>query len=237
MRLRNPVIAALSVLGLVVLPASAADLVVIESTHAGHQPGQVVDGDAALALPAGTKLVLVSADGAMITVQGPFNGKAGAASGAPAGGGGAVVKSLASLVTARSADTASLGAVRAAGTAGPLPAPWLIDVANSGHACLLPGEAPVLWRAASEAEAQLTLAPADRSWSAATDWPAGTADLALPADVPLTDGGAYVFDLSGQAASITLHLKPAAIAGDKMVAAWMAAKGCDRQAQALLAVK
>lgn len=214
----------------------AAELVIVESSNATHQPGQVLDADTALTLPAGTRLVLVSADGNTITLQGPFNGKPGAAA-AEGAASGAVVKSLASLVTARDADTASLGAVRAAGTVKALPSPWLIDVANSGHACLEPGVAPVLWRPETAGAGELALSPADRSWTANTGWPAGSADLALPADVPFNDGEAYLFEMDGQAASVTLHMKPQAVQGERMVAAWMAAKGCDRQAQALLAKK
>ncbi|MDG5494868.1 hypothetical protein [Niveispirillum sp. BGYR6] len=211
------------------LPAAAAELVVVESSAPALAPGQVLDSEAALSLPAGSRLVLVSADGATINLQGPFSGKPGNGAGGSSGG---VTQSLASLLSARDSDTASLGAVRAASSAQPLPRPWLVDASQSGHGCLQPGAAPVLWRAATAAT-DLTLAPADRAWTATTPWPAGAQDLALPADVPFADGATYLFDMDGKSSAVTLHVAPEAVKGDRMLAAWMLAKGCERQAQAL----
>ncbi len=54
--------------------AEAVELVVIRSTAPGLEPGQVVDGNKKLKLPAGVKLTLISQDGKPLTLEGPFSG-------------------------------------------------------------------------------------------------------------------------------------------------------------------
>lgn len=230
--LRSRVPAALlgAVLALPALPVLAADYVVVEAAGIALEPGASLDGGASLTLADGARLVLVSAEGTTLTLVGPFQGRPDQGA---AGGGASVTQSFANLVAARGADTSALGAVRAAAAARPLPRPWLVDAVTPGHACLQPGQPAVLWRADAAPEVTLTLAPADHAWQASTPWPAGQPELALPADVPFGDGQSMLFEIGGEATAVTLHLLPASVTGEKMTAAWMAAKGCTRQAEAL----
>jgi hypothetical protein len=216
-------------------PALASQMVVVEAKGSDLQPGQSVDGSAALSLGPGAKLVLVSEDGTTLTLKGPFSG---APEGGPGGGGkNRVVQSLAGLVAGRDADTTALGAARAAkGDLPALPEPWVWDAAAVGDVCTRQGDQVVLWRADAGKEAELSLMPADRSWTAKAVWPAGEATLALPAEVPLTDGGTFLVGLGGGAgtdSALTVHVAPPSLATDAMRAAWLGAKGCDRQLAAL----
>ncbi len=231
--MRRPLLAALLATA---LPAAAlaAELVVVESSGTSQQPGQTLDDGAELSLPDGARLVLVSAEGATLTLTGPYKGKPAVSGG---GANGGVVVALSTLVTARAADTSSLGAVRAANLSQPLPQPWLVDATISGQACLPAEGPPVLWRPDAKAAATLTLSPADRSWTANTPWEAGQPTLALPAEVPVADGEAMLFEIGGETAAVTLHRLPASVSGDKMTAAWLMAKGCERQAVALVGKK
>lgn len=212
---------------LLAAPANAAPLVVVEAKGSDLTPGATIDDKAPLTLADGARLVLIGEDGSQVTLRGPFKGT-------PASAGQAATQQLAGLLSARGADTTSLGAVRDAGTPGPLPEAWVVDPAVSGAACVKPGQEVVLWRADAAKPASLTLMPADRAWTANAEWPAGEGRLALP-DLPITDGGTLLFELDGAASAVTFHLLPTAVSAPKMAAGWMAAKQCDRQARALLA--
>lgn len=210
-------------------PAWAAPLVVVEAKGSDLAPGASIDDKASLTLAEGGRLVLIGEDGAQITLRGPFKGT-------PASAGQGATQQLAGILAARGADTTSLGAVRDAGGPAALPEAWVVDPAVSGSACIRAGQELVLWRAEAAKAVTLTLMPADRAWSANTDWPAGEGRLALP-DLPITDGGTLLFEVDGNAASLTFHLLPANVTAPKMTAGWMLAKQCDRQARALLAAK
>lgn len=204
----------------------AAPLIVVESKGSDLAEGATVDDKASITLADGARLVLIGEDGAQVTLRGPFKGT-------PAGAGGTATQPLAGLLAARGTDATNLGAVRDAGPLAALPEPWVVDPSVSGNACVKAGQDMVLWRADAAKAAKLTLMPADRAWTASTQWPAGEARLSLP-DVPVQDGGTLMFELDGNAAAVTLHLAPAALTGPKMLAGWMAAKQCDRQARAAL---
>lgn len=206
--------------------AAAAPLIVVESKGSDLAAGATLDDKTSVTLAEGGKLVLIGEDGAQITLRGPFKGT-------PAGAGTGSTQQLAGLLSARGADATSLGAVRDAGPLAALPEPWVVDPSVSGSACLKPGQDVVLWRADAAKVASLTLMPADRSWTANTQWPAGEARLALP-EVPLADGATLLFEIDGNAAAVTFHLLPDGVTGTKMLAGWLAAKQCDRQARAAL---
>lgn len=208
-------------------PAPAASLVVVEAKGTDLAPGATIDDKAPLTLADGARLVLIGEDGSQVTLRGPFKG-------APTAAGQGATQQLAGLLSARGADTTSLGAVRDAGAAAPLPEAWVVDPALSGAVCVKPGQEVVLWRADAAKPASLTLMPADRAWTANAQWPAGEGRLALP-ELPITDGGTLLFEVDGAAAAVTFHMLPAAVTAPKMTAGWMVAKQCDRQARALLA--
>ena len=133
----------------------------------------------------------------------------------------------------RQADTTALGAVRDAGQPAELPSPWVVDATVSGTGCFKAAEGLVLWRPTATAAADLAVLPADRSWNANTVWPAGEAQLAMPPEMPVEDGGTYIVEMGGVASAVVLHVLPEAVKNDKMIAGWLSAKGCERQARAL----
>ncbi|MQP64594.1 hypothetical protein GE253_04465 [Niveispirillum sp. SYP-B3756] len=215
---------------LLLVPAAlAGSLVLVEARGVAMAPGTQVPDDKPLTLPDGAQMVLIAEDGSQITLRGPFSGIPAK----EAGSQGGTVQALADLMGARATDTSALGAARDAGQPPPLPEPWLIDAGASGSGCLRPGHTLVLWRAAAQKRQKLTLMPADRSWTANATWPAGEQRLALP-DLPVQEGATFLLELDGNAAAITFHHLPDAVTARKMVGGWLLARGCDRQAHALL---
>ena len=209
--------------------ASAAELVVVEARGVTLKPGQTVDDTQKLTLQRGDELTLVDESGAVIKLRGPFDGP-------PSGGSGSgidISNALAALST--SGAQSAMGVVRAKVETVTLPDPWVIDVTHSGKVCVRPGASVVFWREQSGAPAKLRIMPVDRTWRAESEWPAGASELPAPAMFPITDRQTYVFDIGGQAATVTLVHVPASLGTDRMRAAWMLQKNCLNQTKALVA--
>jgi hypothetical protein len=222
-------IALATLLALAAPAAGANELVVVDAKGIDLAPGAKVDGTKVLQLAAGARVTLIAADGRTVKLRGPYEEAPAPAAGQTASMGDA----LKNLMNQRGAGTAQLGVVRAAGDAVELPEPWLVDIARSGARCLPAEGTAVLWGPRFAEAADLAIAPADRSWRARGQWPAGAERLALSARIPLADGGSYVFEVGGNPANVTFHRLPAGFADPVLQAAWMIEKGCEDQARAL----
>jgi hypothetical protein len=211
-------------------PVRANELVVLEAKGVELAPGAKVDGTAKLTLPAGARLTLVAADGRTIRLRGPYeDAPAPATQVAQANMGDA----LRNLMNQRGAGTAQLGVVRAAGEGVDLPDPWVVDVARSGTRCLPADTSAVLWGPSFADATEIKIEPADRSWRARGNWPAGQDRLALPGNIPISDGTSYQVELGGNPAAIVVYRIPAALIDPVAQTAWMLEKGCEDQARAL----
>ncbi len=228
--LRSVAVSALAVsLALSVASASAADVVVVEVRGPALQPGQVLDDTQKLTLQQGEEVTLVAANGSIIKVKGPYD----AAPGASAGGSGVDVSNALSALAGGSQRTA-LGVVRSKTDDVTLPSPWVVDVAHSGKVCVRPGTTVVFWRPQAASAAKLRIVPADRSWRAEAEWPAGASELPAPSNFPIGDRQTYLVDAGGTSATITLVQVPASLSNDRMRAAWMLEKNCLSQTKALI---
>jgi hypothetical protein len=209
--------------------ASAATLVVVEARGIGLKPGTQLDAAKPLTLKQGQHVTLISETGSTLRLDGPYDRPP------TAGGSGGVDLSttLRALVTQRQARNGEFGTTRGTVLAA-LPDPWLIDATHGGKACLLEKRMPVFWRPDTKVAASLGVAPSDRSWKAQAAWPAGQDRMSITTDVPLRSGETYVVTFNGTEYAIAMALVPASLANDDMRAAWMANKGCEAQAQALL---
>jgi hypothetical protein len=223
--------AAIGLLVVLAVSASANELVVVEARGVELAPGAKVDGTKVLVLAAGQRLTLIAADGRTLKLRGPY--EEAPAPGQASGSGANVGDALKNLMNQRVAGTASLGVVRAGGEAVDLPDPWVLDIGRSGARCLAGDGAPVLWGPRFAQTTELAIEPADRSWRALGQWPAGSDSFAMPARIPLADGRGYVFDIGGNAANVTIHRMPAGFVDPLLQAAWLIEKGCDDQARAL----
>lgn len=223
-----------ALLGLVLLAgacvsAQAANLVVIEARSIALRPGQTVDSTKPLVLREGQHVTLISPAGATIKLDGPYE-KAPDADQTRAV---PVANALALLVTQRQARVGEVGTTR--GTApSVLPDPWVLDASRAGTVCLREGTEAVLWRPDSARDSELTVAPADRSWKTEAHWPAGTDRIMVQAPALIRGGATYLVTLNGTQSAMKVENVPPILSNDPMRAAWLAGKGCEAQAEALL---
>jgi hypothetical protein len=214
-----------------VLPvaAQAANLIVIEARGIALRAGQSVDSTKALTLKQGQHVTLITPTGATLKLDGPYD----KAPDADQGQGVAVGTMLAALVTQRQARIGEVGTTRGLAP-NTLPDPWVLDASRTGTVCLQEGAMPVFWRPEAQAAADVTVMPADRSWRASARWPAGADRITIATQVPIRGGASYFVTVGGTQSSLNVAAVPAILTNDSMRAAWMAEKGCESQAEALL---
>jgi hypothetical protein len=231
MRLERRVQLALLSLAFVVPGAAqAANVIVVEARGVALKPGQTLDDTKPLMLKEGQHVTLISPNGATFKLDGPYNKPPAADqnAGVPIG------TRLAALVTQNTARTGEVGTTRGTTPLAKLPDPWLFDISRNGTVCLREGAMPVFWRPDASKPATLTVMPGDRSWKAEAKWPAGTDRIMVATNVPIHGDATYLVSLDNAQAALTVSDVPAVLNNDSMRAAWMAEKGCDAQAEALL---
>jgi hypothetical protein len=210
-------------------PCLAANLVVVEARGIALKPGAVLDAGKVLVLKQGQHLTLISETGSTLRLDGPYDKSPASASDQ----GHSISATLSAFTTEHQARTGEAGITRGA-TAAMLPDPWLVDATHSGNGCLLENRTPVFWRPDAAHPATLAVAPDDRSWKAQAHWPTGEARLSITTDVPMHSGETYVVSFNGNESAVSMVLVPASLTNNAMRAAWMADKGCEAQAEALL---
>ncbi|HUK61551.1 MAG TPA: hypothetical protein VLV50_20125 [Stellaceae bacterium] len=226
----RPFLLSLAFAGGIAGAASASELVVVSTHGLRLTPGQTVDGSQSVKLDDGQQVTFLAPNGQVIEIDGPFNG---APDSQVRGGGTDAASAVTALLTERQARTSEVGVVRGENDVR-LPDPWVVDVTHPGTSCVISGHEVVLWRSQDLAATQVSIAPADRSWSVSGNWPASADRLAMPQSLPLKDRTSYVINIGGKLAPVTVRVIPASVSNDAMRASWMAEVGCDNQASALL---
>lgn len=209
--------------------AAAASLVVVEARGINLRLGTTLDAATPLVLRQGQHVTLISETGSTLKLDGPYNRPPAAVG----GGGVDLSKTLGALVSQRQTRSGEFGTTRGAVLAA-LPDPWLIDASHSGAGCILENQTPIFWRPDVKPSVTFAVAPTDRSWRSQASWPAGQARLSITTDVPMRGGETYLLNLGGMELALTLTLLPSSLTNDAMRTAWMADKGCDQQAEALV---
>ncbi len=163
--------------------AEAAVLVVAEARGIAFKPGDTLDSAKPLVLKQGQHVTLISETGSTLKLDGPYD-RPPAAGGV---GGVGLNQTLNALITQRQARAGEFGITRGTVLAE-LPDPWVLDATHSGNVCVLANGTPVFWRPDARAPASLSVAPADHSWSARAQWPAGQDRIAVTTNVPMRAG-------------------------------------------------
>ncbi|MBI1206162.1 MAG: hypothetical protein GC191_02615 [Azospirillum sp.] len=223
----------LALLGMPVRQPFAEQLVVAEGSGVKFLAGQAIDGDQPLTLSGNQSLTLIAANGRVIKLRGPFAGAPGP--GQAQAVDTSVIKALRDLTEPAHARTDTPGVIRGGLPGVPAPEPWLVAVGQSARRCILREEPIVLWRPRNTAPAVIAIthstgAPA----MPATTWPAGVDRLTLPDSFPVVDGGTYQVIIDRIPTALILNVLPRAVTQAPARVAWMALKGCDSQARALL---
>ena len=209
--------------------AAAAVLVVAEARGVAMKPGDTLDAAKPLVLKQGQHLTLISETGSTLKLDGPYD-RPPAANG---GGGVGLNQTLNALVTQRQARAGEFGITRGTVLAD-LPEPWVLDATHSGNVCVMAKGTPVFWRPDARAAASLKVAPADHSWNATADWPAGQDRIAITTNVPMRAGETYVVTFNGTESDVTMVQVPDSLTNNDMKAGWMANRRCEQQAEALV---
>jgi hypothetical protein len=214
--------------------AGAGELVVIDSTAPGLTPGQVLDGSKPLELAPGTAVTVVTGDGRVKSLEGPFSGVPVAGEEA-APGGSALIRSLSRLMSGKTPQPHELGMMRGERLVG-RPDAWSIDIIRSGAHCVTDRTQAVLWRPSGVAAETLTIRRQPWGEKVSVDWPAGTNSLIWPKALPLENGGQYLVRLSSRISGtkLVVYVVPANLPTNAYLAAWMADLGCNEQALALI---
>lgn len=210
--------------------ANAATLIVIDARGGGLKAGQKIDSSKPLALKEGERVTLIGPDGKTITLRGKF-------SGTPLGNAAPAAdprRALAALINTRNARTSSVGVVRGATDAAPLPQPWLIDISRPGERCLKVGERPIWWRPDATAAQKFIILPVDRSWRADFEWKAGQDTMGVPPLAKFDGQTIFLTRVGDREFPVSLNMVPADLDNDFILASWMLEKGCLQQADALL---
>jgi hypothetical protein len=210
--------------------ASATPLIVIDARAAGLKPGQKIDSATPITLKEGERVTVIGPDGKAITLRGKFSGppiSRAVATSDPS-------RALAALINTRNARTSSVGVVRGATDAAPLPDPWLIDISRSGERCLKAGSKAIWWRPDGKTAQKFTVLPVDRSWRADFEWTAGADKMAVPPLAKFDTQTIFLFRINDQEFPVSVNIVPADLDNDFILASWMLEKGCIQQADALL---
>lgn len=234
------IIATLSVLLLTLCSAHAAgNLVIIAASNAGKlAPGSVLQPEKPLAIPAGGKVTLLSKNGDVIKLRGPYSGPAGGALSATtikqSGDWSSTLTKIASLVSKHKKQSTVMGASRMTASADPeQPDFWLMAVDSSGHRCVRSQKVD-MWRRKARINAKLSL----RSKTARQTgliWKAGERRMRLPQKF-IEDGTLIVMNFDKEPRRFTMHITPENLATNRAgtVLQWMITNDCHRQAQIII---
>jgi hypothetical protein len=211
-------------------PGHAERFVVAEARGVGHyKVGSSIDSSATIVLRQGQHIELISETGTTIEFDGPYDGKPTS----QVKGGASIIMTLGALFAENRARTNEAGTSRGQ-VVHELPQPWLVDVSRAGTACVPSAAPPIFWRPDASRDATILVQPDDRSWKASERWTKGSDRLTVQTEMPMRVGALYFVSLDGAEVAVKLAGVPDTLTNDEMRAAWMAAKGCEAQARALL---
>lgn len=213
-----------------------ADFVVLQSESGDFTVGQLLAEGEPLSLLENESLVLLSDDGNVVELAGPYDG-------APAGSSGKDVDvrhALSHLIDRADTLYATLGSTRginATNATSPDRDVWLLDPFLTGHQCALNDRAPRFWRPGTEEALELVVQRPGHTGDGVLAFETGQPIADWPEAIPLVNGELYVIRRRGYLdnAMIRLIVLDAGLGENTATAvAWLAISGCSQQARNLL---
>ena len=219
--------------------ALAEEAVVVASTAPGYALGQVIPDGATVTVPDGANALFLFADGRMVRLHGPFEGRIGGVPQVGTRGGSSA------LVGGERFFQTDLGASRSINSSGPwgrsLESTLAIDTGVTGTFCVPSGSQPRLLRPRDPDLTAVTLRDTQTGKTARVTWSGkgrGTDDTASwPKALPVRDGAEIIVAGSDRKPRHALRLRviEEGIKDGAALALRMAEAGCRAQTAALLA--
>ena len=247
--MRAPLIALLSltiwISSLAVPVMAAAQFVVIASNTNNNQipAGKAFASDQTLSLVAGESVTLISQNGQVIHLQGPYSGAiktepTNDETQAPAKDWPATLNKITKLVTKESNRTAVIGASRVI-VPGSTNAPdmrddyWFMNVDSSGDRCVRSKDV-VMWRDNPDQTIKIDLR-SQKAKRTGLKWEKSKYQMKLPSQF-IEDGILIVMKIDKQPRRFNLHVLPIWIKEKQLgnVLLWMVNRNCTRQSQRLI---
>jgi hypothetical protein len=213
-----------------------ADYVVLQTESELFGIGALLEDDAELRLADGERIILLSENGNVVEIHGPYEGL-------PEGNTVPEIDmrvALTNLIDNADDLHASLGSTRGGVIFGGQTAHrdvWQLDALRSGRQCVVDGNAIEFWRADTGEELTLEMQRPGTEGVAVINWPVGVAEAPWPVSMPLVNEALYVLRRAGwtEAALIrVMVLNPEVVQHSQTAIAWLAAHGCSRQAELLM---
>lgn len=221
-------------------PAGHAASVVLASKDAGLAVGQVIADDRELRLPAGAAVTMMTPAGDVVRLVGPYRGAPLGAAAAPAD------ERADARILLRLGVVVRKGHYRPDAPDADPPEPpdtWMVEAAPDapitfGNVFCVPEAGPVLlWRPDASTADRLVLVNQRTRASVRADWPAGFDTIEWPRGLRFVDGDVYSahLDAGNSVQLMRIHTVPGDLGSVPRRVAYMAEKGCERQAYRLLA--
>jgi hypothetical protein len=214
-----------------------ADFVILESATPSFDVGQLLDDSDELTLVDAERIVLLSDDGEVIEINGPYAGPPRGTSSRPDD----LRSALTHLVDNTDKLYATLGSTRSGiahtGKQAAHVDPWQLDPFSSGTQCVIDGAA-VLFRRMSDSEPlELLVQRPGVNGDGLLAWPAGEPLATWPDSVPIENGELYVLRRKGWLDNAMIRivvLAPSVARSTEAAIAWLAINGCKWQSRLLL---
>lgn len=217
--------------------AVRADFVVLQSDAAEFAVGRMLAGDTGVTLAEGESMVLLSDDGDVIEVNGPYDGL-------PQGIAAEnldIRNALAHLIDNADRMHTTLGSTRGSVT-GRAPPPardaWHLDPFYTGNQCVVDGAEVRFWRSDAAESLTLLMQRPGKAGDGNVSWAEGEQTAAWPPNLPLADDELYVLRRPGWMENAMIRivvLEPGIEASGTAAVAWLAVNGCREQAAILFA--
>ena len=211
------------------VPAAAEEFVVFVSNFPRLPVGKVLGENTAIDIPATAAVVLISCDGVVLSITGPYTGSPHD----PARPGCKDRKFVAEAVKA--ARTLAKAKIEPGTVGAPMSENGWAIAAGPGVRCVREGVPTVLWRPDGAGELSFGMREVAGSAAAEVVWRAGVQVAPWPYRLALADGAQ--FDLGppqGKTERMTFRVVGWRHATDGYRAVFMAAQGCEAQAMALV---
>lgn len=213
---------------------ATSQVVVIKSNAAPFAPGRIIDATETLSLSAGERITAVASNGQVLQLAGPYSGmiRMPAVSDKSA----SVVQTIANLMKSEPADRDTLAVTRQWRVEQAPQDPWAVQIDQKGPHCVLETQPVSIWRSNAGTETSLRLSGGPDGRSADSKWPQGANSMPWPPGIAIANGGTYRAKIggSGEETTFDIFIAPGNLPTVVHRAAWIADRGCRRQARMLL---